>query len=221
MSRSRRTAVIALGAMCAVSSFGWMLTAFMFSAYKIPSEAMTPNVAPGDRVLARHIGGHEARRGNIVVFRSRLSTPSNDPFGNPTTPDIYQGLRISRVIALGGDRIDGVDGRVRVNGRTLSEPYLAHGMTTDRLRPLVVPPGMAYLMGDNRINARDSRIDGPVAATNIVGRVDYINLPLDWIALGVAVLSGIAFTWLLVASEVRRRRVNRALQTHASWDAAP
>jgi hypothetical protein len=60
MSRSRRTAVIALGAVCAVSSFGWILTAFMFSAYKIPSEAMTPSVAPGDRVLARHIGGHRS-----------------------------------------------------------------------------------------------------------------------------------------------------------------
>jgi signal peptidase I len=212
--------VVALGVVFVAASAVWVATALMFSAYKIPSEAMTPSVASGDRVLARHIGGHDARRGNIVVFRSALSVPSIDASGD-ATQDTYQGLRISRVIAIGGDHIDTVDGRVRVNGRILAEPYLAHGMTTGDLRPLTVPPGTLFLMGDNRTNARDSRVDGPVASTGIVGRVDYVNLPLDWIALSLAAVSGVAFTWLLVAPELRRRRINQAVRTHAALDTAP
>jgi hypothetical protein len=69
---------------------------------------------------------------------------------------------------------------------------------------------MVFLMGDDRDAARDSRADGPVTSSSVVGRVDYINLPLDWIAIGVAVAAGAAVAVLLMVAERRRHRARLA-----------
>jgi len=183
--------VFAVGAVFAASLVVTIAMHLMFNAYRIPSGAMSPAVDPGDRILARHINGHAAHRGDIVIFRAPTQRCSIDESTTKITcVDAGEGTRESRVIALGGDRIDTVDGRVRVNGVFAREPYLARGTVTDHLHPMVVPAGRVYLMGDNRPEASDSRVGGPVAVNRIVARVDYVNLPLDWIALGLAAASG-------------------------------
>lgn len=104
-------------------------------------------------------------------------------------PDEYyekQGLsyasRVKRVIAVGGDTIETIDGDIYVNGEKIAEPYL----TPDRIggqyvRAQKIPDGCVYVMGDNRSVSRDSRYDsvGPIPLYRVVGKVRLVLYPFQ------------------------------------------
>lgn len=104
-------------------------------------------------------------------------------------PDAYyeeQGLhyatRVKRVVAVGGDTIETVDGMLFVNGEAVDEPYL----TPDRIgsqfiRRQTIPEGCVYVLGDNRSVSRDSRYDtvGPIPLFRIVGKARAVIYPLS------------------------------------------
>lgn len=133
----------------------------------------------------------DVQRGDIVVFH------------HPDPP-----LLIKRVVGIPGDRIRMEDGRVEVNGVALHEPYAAYEPApADRFRDnfpervytdlpfvnpdwwheipkltqngdLVVPPGMYFMLGDNRNHSEDSRFWGLVPRQAIIARplVIYFSL---------------------------------------------
>jgi signal peptidase I len=96
---------------------------------------------------------------------------------------------IKRVIAVGGDQVDLIDGAVYVNGEKLDEPYTdgkpsmpldpAYGV--DISYPYTVPEGYLWVMGDNRTNSADSRYFGAVPVTSVSGHANIIYWPLDHI----------------------------------------
>lgn len=45
--------------------------------------------------------------------------------------------------------------------------------------PYTVPPGMYFMMGDNRTDSDDSRVWGPVPEANLIGEGFYIYWPFD------------------------------------------
>ena len=85
---------------------------------------------------------------------------------------------VKRIIAIAGDEIDLVDGRVLVNGAVIDEPYLPEGAMTyparesDMAYPVRVPAGHVFVMGDNRGGSSDSRSDmvGFVRVDDILGK---------------------------------------------------
>ena len=111
-------------------------------------------------------------RGDIVLcyYPDDYYTAQNLPYAT----------RVKRVVAVGGDRIETVDGAVCVNGEKIEEPYL----NPDRIggqyiRPQTVPEGCVYVLGDNRSVSRDSRYDtvGPIPLYRIVGKVRLVIYP--------------------------------------------
>lgn len=177
---ARRVAVGVLGFVAAL-----LLTAG-FEIYCVQGRSMTPNLGPGACLLVAE--GYPGAlgtvsRGEIVVFRA------DD--GRAT---------VKRAVAMGGDTVGRVDGRLTLDGRPLSEPYLggagrrradpdgAPGVwhrrhlvdTVDRGRyvagargwgPIVVPPDAYFVLGDNREVSGDSRDFGFVTADDLVGPV--------------------------------------------------
>ena len=68
------------------------------------------------------------------------------------------------------------DGKVTVNGVALNEPYLFED--DHRTFPQVtVPKGKLFVMGDHRSHSSDSRDNGPVPASKVIGRAFVVVWP--------------------------------------------
>jgi signal peptidase I len=126
----------------------------------------------GDRVLVNKLSYklHDVHRGDVVVFER--------PPGTSTGEDGEIKDLIKRVVAIGGDTIEGRQGDVYVNGEVIDEDYLEPGTPTDNLPLMTIPEGHVFVMGDNRTNSEDSRIFGPIDEDVIVGRAFIRVLPI-------------------------------------------
>ena len=85
-------------------------------------------------------------------------------------------ILVRRVIAVGGEQIE-IDehGKVSVGGKPLDEPYLKN-VTLGQCNlefPYPVRTGTVFVMGDNRQEAMDSRLEeiGTVPEDRIIGKV--------------------------------------------------
>lgn len=123
---------------------------------KNEGQAMAPTFNDGDSALvSRRIETIE--RGDIIAFRYPKDESKNF---------------LKRIVALPGDRIESIDGRIRVNGAPLEEPYVADGnRSADSWGPVVVEADQYFVMGDNRRNSSDSRHWGPVRRDAVWGKV--------------------------------------------------
>jgi signal peptidase I len=166
-----------------------IMKTFVVQAFFIPSGSMEPTLQggqgiPGDRVLVDKISYrlHAVNRADIIVFHAPPDFPA---------PDVQD--LIKRVIGLPGDSVTFANGKVRINGRPLNEPYLP--ATTQTLAPMegagqythqctdtdpcVVPAGHLWVMGDNRTNSEDSRYIGPIDQDLVVGRALVLVWPFS------------------------------------------
>ena len=105
------------------------------------------------------------QRGDVVVFWYPLD-PSKS--------------YIKRVVGLPGEWVSVREGRVVVNGKLVSEPYLPPG-SLDRLSyPLTyVEPEHFYVLGDHRELSNDSRIWGTVKREQIYGKAVFVYWPFS------------------------------------------
>jgi signal peptidase I len=126
-----------------------------FQAIRVPSDSMAPTVSPDDHLLLDKLHPTDLAPGAVVVV--------HDPLG--------EGLIVKRVVAVAGDAIGFEDGVLSRNGRPVTEPYTDDVLDGVYYGPDVVPPGMVYLLGDNRRDSVDSRTFGPVPVASVVGRV--------------------------------------------------
>jgi signal peptidase I len=164
----------------------FLIKSFLFQAFYIPSESMTPTLNVGDRVLVNKLSYdlHDVNRGDIAVFEA----PPLARSGN--IEDL-----VKRVIGLPGETVTFPgDGKIYIDGRPLREPYLPDGVRTVQAGQrvpvgcgapstgepgCVVPSGRVFMMGDNREASKDSRVFGPIEESTIVGRVFVRIWPLS------------------------------------------
>jgi signal peptidase I len=156
---------------------------FVAQAFYIPSGSMLPQLQIDDRVVVSKISYrlHDPHRGDIVVFDAPGGGEPEET--RPLPERALRGLAesigvmapstdeyIKRVIGLPGERVEGLHGKVLIDGRELIEPYLPAGTFTSDFPALIVPPGDLFVMGDNRGNSADSRVFGPIPQSTMVGR---------------------------------------------------
>ena len=189
-----------------VASF--LVKTFLVQAFFIPSQSMEDTLRVSDRILVnKTVSDSSLNRGDVVVFR--------DPGGwlppTPEEPSLVKRLGrdalvalgilpvdagehlIKRVIGLPGDTVACCDaqGRLTVNGTSVTEPYLKPGVTPSDVEfKIQVPDGHLWMMGDNRSNSRDSRAQigqpggGFVPTGDVVGRAFVIMWPYQhWSSL--------------------------------------
>lgn len=169
------TVVIAIGLALAVQ-------AWAVKPYKIPSASMEPTLAEGQRVLVDRVF-HSLHVGQIIVFHPPVGAESGQCGSSHAAlaacdrPDSTESSLtfIKRIVAGPGDRISIRNGHVIRNGRPEPDSYIrpcAPNQTScSYTKPIRIPKGMWFVMGDNRGVSDDSRFWGPIPRAWIIGKI--------------------------------------------------
>jgi signal peptidase I len=157
-----------------------LVKAFFITYYRIPQNGMYPSLPSGSLFFATrrpYAAPSEVKRGDIVVF-----TRGEGRYNY-----------VWRVIGLPGDTIEAARASLVINGQPVARELLREerGMAIFRERageaayevaidqsPRDPPPDASgtvpadhfFVMGDNRLNAHDSRSFGPIPFGTIIGR---------------------------------------------------
>ncbi len=86
----------------------------------------------------------------------------------PKASGSFPSAAIKRVLGLPGETLEVKGGRLFVNDRPVSEPYLSTPMTYT-MAPLTLGADEYFLLGDNRNVSLDSHIWGPVPGDHLLG----------------------------------------------------
>jgi signal peptidase I len=184
--RSGHSSLIELVTIVAVAlGLALGIQAFLIKPFRIPSESMSPTLAVSQRVLVDRVSYRfsEPDRGDIVVFKPPAGA-DGDVCG---TTDFDEGRQacpmptedrsetnfIKRVVAVGGDRLKVIGGRVYINGKQQDEPFIRPDDQCGICNlpdEITIPKGHFFMMGDNRGESADSREWGPIPEKWMIGK---------------------------------------------------
>lgn len=167
--------------------------------YYVPSGSMEYSLMPGDRVVVNKMAyGFRIPLTKIDIFGS--STPTRGEIAVFDSPEDGTTRLIKRIVAIGGDHVQVVNGQLSINGEPLGDRTVEHFGERDALLNLtsyptanqgggpnfdaVVPPGMVLAMGDHRGNSNDGRKFGFISEKELFGR-----------AIAIYYRRGDGFTW--------------------------
>lgn len=185
-----------------------LIKTFLVQFFYIPSGSMENTLQIGDRVAVNKLPfiSKTINRGDVVVFRD----PANwlpEPFeesGNKILGKVKDGLvtvgilpnpakqyLVKRVIGVAGDKVICCDnGKLTINGKETSEPYIFAGNKASDLDfNITVPEGKIWVMGDHRGSSADSRYhqddvnNGFVPVSKVTGQVFATIWPIKSVGL--------------------------------------
>ncbi len=146
---------------------------FFYAPVMVDGDSMEPTLQDGDYVMLNKFSDIE--RFDIVVF---------------PPPDDVETQYIKRVVGMPGDRVEYHEDVLYIDGEVIDESFLekeeeaAYYSSGDySLLTLLgveeVPAGQYFVLGDNRLNSRDSRSFGFVDEEAILGKATFRYWPLD------------------------------------------
>jgi signal peptidase I len=172
-----------------------LIQAFLLKPYRIPSESMEPTLDVGQRVLVSRFNYHfsDPDRLDVVVFHPPKGADSNtcgaekspDQACPKPTSERDSVNFIKRIVAGPGDTLAIREGHAIVNGERQKDDFTrpcAPG-TCNFPRPIKIPPGHFFMMGDNRGASDDSRFWGPVPEKWIIGQAFFTYWPPDRVGI--------------------------------------
>jgi signal peptidase I len=135
-----------------------------FDRGKVDGPSMLPTLYNADMVLVTK-GYKVPQRGDII-------------FTNVTEQGSQIEL-VKRVIGIPGDTVEVKQDVAYVNGvREPERGQVVIPAYAGTFKPIKVPPGFLFLMGDNRAVSEDSRYIGSAPITGVMGKVVAIYAPI-------------------------------------------
>lgn len=149
---------------------------FLFAPVSVEGDSMNPTLMHEDRLILNKVG--DVERFDIVVFPS---------------PEDSDTQFIKRVIGLPGDEIEYREQVLYLNGEEVDEHYVDLSQETVEAAQFYnsdftlaslegveeVPEGTLFVLGDNRVNSKDSRSFGFIDAESVTGSTSLRIWPLD------------------------------------------
>ena len=182
--------ILSLGVALLVALF---IISNIVSMTMVMEQSMEPNFSQGDRLIVNRVGYFftDPERGEVVIFDKnpidkgiiRNMLNEIDDIRNSLrfrfTGSAEKNLLIKRVIAVGGDQVELVEGEVFVNGERLDEPYIDTTTYSRGETSWSVPEGKLFVLGDNRENSLDSRVLGFIDTQQVKGKVVFRIFPFS------------------------------------------
>lgn len=138
---------------------------YLFAPMMVKGKSMEPTYHTGDFVIINKVA--KIHRFDQIVFKSK----SGDKY------------IIKRVIGLPGDSVEMKDDVLYINGKPYEEPYVNRNAANPMMKRITqdftlqsltgqdkVPEGHLFVLGDNRLNSKDSRHYGFVPIDSVKGQ---------------------------------------------------
>jgi signal peptidase I len=139
----------------------FLIRVFLFQAYFVPSDSMSPVLRSGEIVVINKLFFPVPKRKDVYV----IST------------DEIPGFYIKRVIGLPGEQVKIRKGNIYINGKLLSE-HKNIIKDDSNYDPIRITRGNYFVLGDNRENSIDSRQWGPIPRNKFIGKIVYRIWPI-------------------------------------------
>ena len=140
----------------------------------IPSLSMYPTFEVGDQLAVEKVTNRirPFYRNEVVVFNppERFRELVGD-----SSRKAKEAL-IKRIVAVEGDKVEVMGGKLFVNGVQQDEPFTAEDAEY-QFGPVIVPPGDVLVLGDNRNHSLDGHIWGFLPSENVIGRAVFVYWP--------------------------------------------
>lgn len=156
------------------SGLFFMVHRYLFAPVMVDGNSMEPTLSNGDYLILNKVS--QIDRFDIIVF--------------PPPEEDEEMLYIKRVIGVPGDTVEYDDDTLYINGEEIDEYFLDFSQAeedyyssgnftlTTLLGDEEVPEGHYFVLGDNRLNSRDSRSFGFIEQESILGKISLRYWPV-------------------------------------------
>jgi len=150
----------------------FLIRSFLFTIIRVDGDSMRETLHNGERLIVTiaDVKLSGVQRGDVVICHYPGRTG-------------LLGMKenfVKRVVGVAGDTIVMLNGDTYINGEKVEEPFITYPS------PFIngawqVPEGYVFVCGDNRAGSHDSRSAdvGPIAVSEIVGKVRFVMWPLS------------------------------------------
>lgn len=140
----------------------------------IPSLSMYPTFEVGDQLAVEKVTKRirPFNRNEVVVFNPPETFRTLVGDNNRKAKEAL----IKRIVAVEGDKVEVMGGKLFVNGVQQDEPFTAEDAEYS-FGPVIVPPGDVLVLGDNRNHSLDGHIWGFLPKENVIGRAVFVYWP--------------------------------------------
>lgn len=136
-----------------------LIRCFVVTPVRVNGSSMSPTLEEKDVLLLYKLSSLE--REDIVVISKELEGAS----------------LIKRIIGLPNEKIKCINGTIFINGKKYDDKY-GYGITSD-FDEITLNSDEYFVMGDNRIVSKDSRMLGPIEENFIEGTTSIILYPFN------------------------------------------
>ena len=128
-----------------------LIRAFIITPVRVQGSSMKSTLNNGDILLLYKLGKYN--RNDIVVLKEEANNE----------------IIIKRIIGMPGETLEIVDGSIYIDGKVIEDKH-AYGKTGDYDK-ITLKDDEYFLLGDNRVVSKDSRVFGPVKKSKIRGKI--------------------------------------------------
>ena len=137
-----------------------LIRAYFITPIKVNGTSMYPTLEPNQIMILNKIGLNKGiDRWDIVVVKEEKK------------------YIIKRVIALPGESVAYIDGKLYINKKELEDNYSLS--KTNDFNEIYLKEDEYFVMGDNRSVSADSRLIGPVSKDQIIGKTSLVIFPFS------------------------------------------
>lgn len=136
-----------------------LIRCFVVTPVRVNGSSMSPTLEEKDVLLLYKLSSLE--REDIVVISKEFEGAS----------------LIKRIIGLPNEKIKCINGTIFINGKKYDDKY-GYGITSD-FDEITLSSDEYFVMGDNRIVSKDSRMLGPIKKNFIEGTTSIVLYPFN------------------------------------------